>query len=164
MFTNLKRIIKSGSINFWRNSGVAMASMLVLTVTLLVIGSLYLGSAFLDSTLESIRERVDISVTLKTDAEEAAALALKKNLELLPEVKTVTYLSREKELADFRKRHQDNALLVQSLEEVGNPFGARLSILAADPAQYVVVALFVENFDERAGLIDQISFKNDIIA
>ncbi len=166
MLTNLKRVIRAGSINFWRNSAVAMASIFVLTVTLLVIGSLYLGSVFLNSTLESIRDRVDISVTFKTDTPETKVLALKKDLELLPEVREVTYASREQELADFRERHQDNALLIQSLEEVGNPFGSRLSILATDPAQYDSVARFLSNYNEQvasSGIIDQISFKKDII-
>lgn len=168
MFINLKRVIRSGSLNFWRNGSVALASILVLTTTLLVIGSLYLGSAFLTSTLASIRDRVDISVAFKTEAEESAVLALKKDLEQLPEVKTVTYSSREQELADFRKRHEDNALLIQSLEEVGNPFGARLSILAINPAQYDSISRFLSNYNENAGvtggIIDQISFKKDIIA
>ena len=64
MITHLK-VIRAGSINFWRNSAVAMTSIFVLTIYFLVIGSLYLGSAFLNSTLENIRDRVDISVTLK---------------------------------------------------------------------------------------------------
>ncbi|MDQ5957802.1 MAG: Cell division protein FtsX [Patescibacteria group bacterium] len=167
MLTNLKRVIRSGSLNFWRNGAVALASILVLTVTLLVIGSLYLGNTFLRSTLEDIRDRVDISVAFKTDAEESAVLSLKKDLEQLPEVKTVTYSSREQELADFRKRHEDNALLIQSLEEVGNPFGARLSVLAIDPAQYDSISRFLSNYNDNAGasgIIDQISFKKDIIA
>src|SRR3989344_1158667 len=166
MFTNLKRIIKSGSINFWRNSVVAIASIFVLTVTLLVIGSLYLGIVFLNSPLENIRDRVDISVTFKTEVAETEVLALQKDLELLPEVQAVTYTSREQELAAFRKRHEDNALLIKSLEELGNPFGARLSILASDPAQSDSVARFLSNYDQEAGLtgiIDQISFKKDII-
>ena len=166
--TNLKRIFKAGSISFWRNSAVAVASIFVLTVTLLVIGSLMLGSAFLNSSLSDLKERVDISVTFKLDASEGEVLALQKDLEILPEVKEVEYISRDKELADFKSRHQDNALLIQSLEEVGNPFGARLSVLATDPAQYDSISRFLQNYDEQktlssTGIIDQISFKKDII-
>lgn len=166
--TNLKRIFKAGSISFWRNSAVAVASIFVLTVTLLVIGSLMLGSAFLNSTLDNLKERVDISVTFKTDVPEQQVLELQADLELLPEVKEVVYISRDQELADFRSRHQDNALLIQSLEEVGNPFGARLSVLATDPAQYDSISRFLQNYDSGSslatgGIIDQISFKKDII-
>lgn len=164
---NIKRIIQAGFIGFWRSSYVSIASVLVLTVTLFVIGALMLSAAFLESTLTSIQERVDISVSFKLDAPEAEIKALQTSLELLPEVSQVTYTSREQELADFQVRHRDNSLLVQSLNEVGNPFGARLSILATDPSQYEVISRFLEknNQDSVLGepIIDQISFKRDII-
>ena len=164
---NIKRIIRAGFIGFWRSSYVSIASVLVLTVTLFVIGALMLSAAFLESTLTSIQERVDISVSFKLDAPESEIKALQTSLELLPEVSQVTYASREQELADFQARHRDNSLLVQSLNEVGNPFGARLSILATDPSQYEVIARFLEKNNQDSVLsepiIDQISFKRDIV-
>ena len=165
LLTTLKRIIKSGFVNFWRNRSVTIASVFVMCVTLFVIGSLILGGKFLNSTLDDIKNRVDISVTFKSDATEDSILAMKKSVELLPEVKSVTYTSRDKELEDFRARHQDNALLIQSLDEVGNPFGARVAILARDPAQYESVSKYLQsqNGGDGSGIIDQISFKKDII-
>lgn len=92
---------------------------------------------------------------------------MKKILEALPEVQTVVASSREKELSDFRIRHQDNALLVQSLEEVGNPFGARLNIQAKDPTQYENIVRFLGGENSSSGLnrsiIDQITYKKDIV-
>jgi cell division transport system permease protein len=56
---------------------------------------------------------------------------------------------------------------MQSIDEVGNPFGARLSILANDPSQYEAIARFLENYDDEFSnqqtIIDQISFKKDIV-
>lgn len=165
MTTTAKRIIRSGFVNFWRNRTVTAASVFVLSVTLFVIGALQLGAAFLNGTLDDIKNRVDISVTFKTDVAEESILALEKSLKLLPEVKEVVYSSRDQELENFRTRHQDNALLIQSLDEVGNPFGARISILANNPAQYESVARFLNTQNESVagGIIDQISFKKDII-
>ncbi len=167
LWISLKRIFKSGFINFWRNSIVAIASILVLTVTLFVIGSLILGTAFLNRTLENIQERVDISVSFRADAPERTILDLKSSLELLPEVRDVTYSSRDQELKAFKERHKDNALLMQSIDEVGNPFGARLSILANDPSQYEAIARFLNNYESESpnqqAIIDQISFKKDIV-
>jgi cell division transport system permease protein len=160
-----KRIIKAGFVNFWRNKAVAVASVFVMTVTLFVIGALMLSADFLEGTLDNIKNRVDISVTFQTDSTEDSILALKKSIEQLPEVKSVTYSSAEDELEAFQTRHADNALLIQSLEEVGNPFGARLSILAKDPSQYETVAKFLDNYNQTDGqnIVDQISFKKDII-
>lgn len=145
-----------------------MASVLTLTVTLFVIGSLLLGGAFLDSTLNNIQDKVDISVTFLPDAPEESVTALKESVALLPEVAAVEYISRDEELALFRERHKDNSLIIQSLEEVGNPFGARLNIKATDPTHYETIANFLGN---RAGegaastdrIIDNLSFKKDIV-
>lgn len=145
MLTNLKRIIKSGFINFWRSGVVSFASIVVLTVTLFVIGGLYLGQAFLSASLETIKEKVDISVSFQPYATEVEALAVKQQLELLSTVKSVTYSSREEELADFQKRNQDNALITESLKEVLNPLGARLNIKALDPSHYESIARSLEN-------------------
>lgn len=136
MLVNAKRIIKSGFINFWRSGVVSFSSVVVLTMTLFVIGGLYLGQAFLAASLETIKEKVDISISFQPYATEAEVFAFKKQLELLPTVKEVIYSSREEELTDFRKRNQNNALIMQSLEEVPNPLGARLNIKAIDPSHY----------------------------
>lgn len=167
IWTKTKRVFRSGFVGFWRNGVVSAASILVVTVTLVVIGSLLLASAYLNSTLNNLKSKVDISVSFKTDARESDVLSLKNTLATLPEIKNVDYLSRDQELADFKERHKDNALLVQSLDEVGNPFGARLNIMAKDPSQYDSIARFL---DPSAGdssfnrdIIDQVTYKKDIV-
>lgn len=165
--TNLKRVVKLGLVNFWRNGLVSVASVLAMTVTLFVIGAIYLGSNFLNSALGEVKNKVDISVSFKVDALEGDVLALKKELTLLPEVKEVVYSSPEEELAAFREKHKDNAVLIGSLDEVGNPFGARINIRAVDPTQYEKISKFLSRKnDPSAGgssLIDQISYKKDIV-
>lgn len=141
-----------------------MASILVMTVTLFVIGSLILAGAFLTASLEEVQSKVDISVSFKVDASLDEIKAMEKALTALPEVKEVAFSSREEELALFRERHKDNNLLLQSLDEVGNPFGARLNIKAVDPAQYESIATFLTNQDAAsAAIIDQVSFKKDVV-
>lgn len=166
LLTNLRRIAQAGFNNFWRTPVVSLASVLTLTVTLFVVGSLLLGSAFLDSTLKNIEDQVDISVTFTPDATESDVLAFKDSLSKLPEVSVVEYLSRDQELSSFRDRHKDNALIIQSLDEVGNPFGARLNIKSADPAHYETIAKFLDtqnSADLSKDIIDQISFKKDVV-
>ncbi|MBP9856004.1 MAG: ABC transporter permease [Candidatus Pacebacteria bacterium] len=166
IFVKARRVIQSGFNNFWRSPAVSLASVFTMLVTLFVIGALLLSNAFLNATLQTIQDQVDISVTFNPDAAETDVLALKESLTLLPEVTEVEYLSREQELASFRERHQDNSLIIQSLEEVGNPFGARLNIKAANPSQYETIAGFLEARGGEEGssqLIDKVSFKKDVV-
>ena len=149
------------------NGLVSFASVMSMSFTLFVVGGLFLANNFMNCALDEVKSKVDISISFKTDAPGGDIEALKNELALLSEVKEVIYSSRESELADFHERHKDNEILMQSLDEVGNPFGARLNILAVDPDQYDVITRFVENktSPELGGdqIIDQVSYKKNVV-
>ncbi|MES2223632.1 MAG: permease-like cell division protein FtsX [Patescibacteria group bacterium] len=135
-----------------------------MTMALLVIGSLLLTQALLHSTLDQIKNKVDINVYLVTSAEEDEILALKKQIESQPEVSEVTYSSREQELADFKTRHENDELTLQALDEIGdNPLGASLEIKAKDPSQYEGISTFLENQkkENSESIIDKINYSRN---
>jgi cell division transport system permease protein len=142
----IRRIVRSGLQGFVRNGFVTLASILVMTVTLFMIGaSLFLG-AVLDSTIVQLEEKVDINVYFVTSASEADILSLRSELQEFPEVRDVEYVSRQEVLEDFRTRHADEELTLQALEELGeNPFGAILNVQAEDTSQYETIATFLES-------------------
>jgi cell division transport system permease protein len=145
-WVGVKRVIQSGFVSFWRNKVVSLASVLVVTVTLFVIGSLLLTSVMLNSSLDALKDKVDINVYFKLNASETDIFALRDALKKLPEVKAVDYVSREKALEDFRAKHQDNSLIISSLEELGdNPLGASLSVRAFNPSDYESIASFLQS-------------------
>lgn len=160
--TTIKRIIKAGAINFYRNGWVSAASVLVMVLALFMIQSAIIANVLLTSTLAAVEEKVDVSVYFKLDAEEAEILNIQSSIEQLPEVAAVRYISREESLAEFRARHGENALISSSLEELGeNPFGAALNVRARTPSQYESVARFLEqgNF----AVIDKIDYRDNQI-
>ena len=164
IITNIKRVIKFGFVNFWRNGLVSFASVLVMTIALSVIASLLFGRAMLNSTLDIVKDKVDISVYFKTGASEEEILAMQKRIERLPEVSKVIYSSREEELIKFRDRHQNDELTLQALAEIGdNPLGASLNIKAKDPAQYEGVAQFLESEQEQSesSIIDKFNYNRN---
>jgi len=69
---------------------VSFSSVFVMTVTLIIIGSLLVSSAFLEDSLEQLKDKVDINVYFKVDAGEDEILTLKTQLETLPEVKNIS--------------------------------------------------------------------------
>ena len=145
VWIKIKRILKAGFINFWRNGWVSLATILIMVITLFSIGSLFFARAILGTMLSQIQDKVDISIYFKTNAPEEDILSLKDSISKLAEVKSVDYVSAEQALADFKERHKDNALITQSLEEIGeNPLGATLNVKAKEPSQYEVVAKFLE--------------------
>lgn len=170
LWTNTKRIIKSGFVSFWRNGVVSFASILVMTMTLFVLGSILFVNATLDASLNQIRDKVDINVYFITKAAEKDILAIKSSLETLPEVAFVEYVPREKALERFRARHENDQLTLQALDELGeNPLGANLNIKAKETSQYEGIAEFLQ--DENAlstvgetSIIDKVNYLQNKIA
>jgi len=161
--TTLKRIFVGGARNFTRSGLVSFATVLIMTVTLIIIGSLIFLSAILSHTLSAIEDKVDVNVYFVTDADESDILAAKTRLERLDEVALVTYTSREEAITEFRQRHQDDELTLEALDQLGdNPLGASLAIKATDPTQYETIVNFLSNdanvSPSGAPIIDHINY------
>ncbi|MCI0619587.1 ABC transporter permease [Candidatus Wolfebacteria bacterium] len=155
LWINTKRILKAGFVNFWRNGFVSFASVVVMVITLFVIGFVVFVGAILGSSLEQLQDKVDVNVYFLTDAPEEEIIALKGDLETLPEVARVEYVSREQALENFRARHENDELTLQALDELSeNPLGATLNIKAKETSQYESIARFLES-DNALGLQDQ---------
>lgn len=162
-FTNFRRVVRAGFFNFWRNGFVSLSSVLVMTVTLSVIGAIIFMGAILNSSLSEIKGKVGVNVYMVTSATEDETLALKADIESLPEVSLVTYISREEALANFKKQHENNEVTLQVLSELDeNPLGASLSVRAVDPSQYQTIANFIQekNVLSKSGLpiIDKVNY------
>ena len=115
LWTNTKRITRTGFYNFWRNGTVSLASVLVMMVTLFVIGFLVFGSAILNTSLSELRNKVDVNVTFIGSADEASILSLKHSLENLPSVSMVTYVSKDEALETFKARHANDQSILDAL-------------------------------------------------
>lgn len=149
--TLTRRIVTAGLRGFYRNRTVSLSSIFILTITLSIITAFYLFRAIFSYTLEQVTEKVDVRIYFTTDASEEQISDIKARLMGLPQVKSVTYTSREQALEDFREKHAGDQLTLQALDELGtNPFGASLSVVAKDTSQYQAIA---EQVKSGSGLL-----------
>jgi len=163
MWTTIKRVFTGGAKNFVRSGAVSFATVLIMTVTLVIVGSLIFLSAILSNTLASLQDKVDVNVYFVTEADERDIIAIQDRLETLPEVASVAYTSREERLEEFRTRYENDQLTLQALDELGNnPLGASLSIKAKDPSQYAGIVEFLSDdpsiSPEGGPIIDSINY------
>lgn len=159
----IRRVLASGGKNFARGGAVSVATVLIMTVTLGIIGSLIFLSALLSYTLDTIKDKVDVSVYFVTTATENQIMAVKDQLEKLPQVEGITYTSAEDNLAAFKTRHANDQLTLQALEELGgNPLDASLEIKAKDPSEYESIVNFLEASPTLssggASIVDRINY------
>lgn len=158
MFLTLKRIIKSGLINFWRNGWLSTATVLIMTISLLTWSGLFLSNVVLTSVLGVLSEKVDISVYFSLTAKEGDILAMKSRLEELEEVSKIEYVSSANALEIFKRRHEGDDILLKSVNELDdNPLEASLNILAKNSSQYAAVASFVDR-NEFKNIVSKINY------
>ena len=139
---------------------MSVATILVMVLTIFVVGSLIMFLVLLESTLQQVESKVDISVYFKTDAEQGDIKRLQNLLTSLPEVNTVKYISREEALAIFKERHKDNSLISSALDELAdNPLGASLRVQAKNPSQYESISKFLE--DGGFSFIDKVNYRQN---
>lgn len=162
-WTNVKRVVRSGFMSFWRNAFVTIASILVMTTTLFVLGLFIFLNAMLESSLQQIEQKVDVNVYFEVDATEQEILAVRDELLALPEVEDIEYVSRDEAIALFQERHAGDELILGALEELDeNPLGAYLNIQATDAANYDEIAEFIQSADltgaNGQSIIDNVNY------
>ena len=167
--TNIKRIAKTGFVNFCRNSIVSFSAILVMMVTLAAILSLMLSNVLLNSALVQIKNKIDVNVYVTTKASIDEIFKLKESIEILPEVEKVEYVSREQALVNFKERHRNDNLTLQALDELDeNPLGAILNIQAREISQYAGIATFLESeiilLENDGKIIEKVNYYDNKVA
>ncbi len=160
--TNLFRVLKYSWKNFSRNLWLSVATLFMMFVALAVVGGLFLFNASLNTFVAGLEDKVDVSVYFNKDAEESDILNIKSQLEDHNNVRFVQYTSRDEALDVFTSQHEDNEVLIESLNELDdNPLQASLNIKAHNPQQFSGVVSYIENLDNASATIDNINFKEN---
>ena len=163
MFVTLKRIIKSGFVNFTRGGLVSFAAVLVVTITLSVITGIILLQAVLYSSLDQIKNKVDVTIYFNVSAPETKIFELRDSLAKLPEVESITYTSAEEALKLFRDRHSGDYATIAALDEINsNPLGAYLNVKAKEISQYESIANFMKSdnalVEGSLNIVDKVNY------
>lgn len=164
----LKRIIKSGFVNFARSGVISWAAVLVVTITLSVITAIILLQAVLHFSLDQIKDKVDVTIYFNVNAEDSKIMSLKRSLENLPEVEKVSYISAAESLKLFRLRHQNDYPTIQALDEISdNPLGGYLNVKAREVSQYESIANFLNGDNALVlgsqSIIDKVNYHQNKI-
>lgn len=155
------RIIKTGFVNFWRNRWLSAAATLIMVVTLVIFSVLLLLFGVTKYSIESIRDRVDMSVYFKTGLAENKISQIRADLSKNPLVADVRYTTATQALENFRAAHKSDPLILQSLSELtDNPLPATLQIKAVNLESYPKVAESLQKGDYKES-IEKVNFEDN---
>lgn len=132
------RMCRYGINNFSRNLWLTIAATAVMTITLLIIFVTLVARQVLVDTVSTIRDRVDMSIYVRTDTTDDQAKAIKGEIEKLSSVRAVTYVSPSQARKDFADENKSDAQTLDALNEATNklPGTFRVNIVDInDPSQ-----------------------------
>lgn len=126
------RIVQAGLISFIRNATLAVAAMAVMVVTLTIVLFSLIANATFTNTIAQITDKIDISVFLNDDVTTEQKDKILRELRALPNVTSVTYLSKEQALQDYARQNAGNQSLISAASVSGNPIPATIRIKPLD--------------------------------
>ncbi|HEU4914027.1 MAG TPA: permease-like cell division protein FtsX [Candidatus Saccharimonadales bacterium] len=155
------RIIKTGIINFARNAWLAIAAMAVMVVTLTIVLFSLIANATFNNTIDQIRSKIDVSVYLKDDVDPPETQDLIADIKKLPNVESISYLSKEEVLQNYVKDNQGNTDLLSAVSQTDNPLPATIRIKPRDLNKLSDIKTYLSQKDVAALQSDEPSYSGD---
>lgn len=161
MFTTFYRLIKTGFTNFLRNGWLSLASTIIMTLTLITISIFLILNIVLTQGIQTIQDKIDISVYLSDSAKGSKVLDLQKDLSNNPDVKVVKYVSKDEAKQRYQEKFANNPQLKESLNDGGeNPLPASLEIKTYNPDKLSTLLPMFEQ-EKYKNMIRKVSYKEN---
>ena len=124
---------------FWRNAAMSIAATATMTLMLLLLSGFFIVQNGLLAGLQFVEQKVEVVADLRSAATDGEIEDLRLRIDALPEVREVTYVSREEALQRFRdaRAAQGEEDLTKYLD--ANPLHASLEVKLRDPADFAAV-------------------------
>jgi cell division transport system permease protein len=133
MAINPDYFIRETISSFRRNWVMSLVAVSIIYISLLLVGAFFLTSSVLNTIVTSFEAKVSVQVFVKDAALPADVTALQTSIQKMPNVKGITYITKEKALERFKERTKNSPQLVEQLR--GNPLPASIEVALVDPRE-----------------------------
>jgi cell division transport system permease protein len=125
---------------FWRNALMSIAATATMVLMLVLLAGFWIIQTGLLSALDFTEQKVEVTANVQLDATQSEIDGLQARIKAMPEVTTVTFVSKEEALARFQQSMKDQGRedLTQYIDE--NPFSASFEVKLVDPGMSQTVA------------------------
>lgn len=131
------RAIKFSFQDVFRNFWLSLVTVTILVLSLFIVNLLITVRVITESAIDSIRDKIDITLYMKSDSSETEVMDLKTKIEVLPLVKQVSYISQDEALSSFRQKNETNPEVLEALRELNkNPLTPTLVVKPKDVDRY----------------------------
>jgi len=159
-FITFSRILRTGTLNFFRNAWLSIAAVAVMIITLTIVLFSVITNAAFSNTVANITAKIDISVFLNDSAPQDRVNQLIANLHTLPNVQQVTYLSKDQALDQYKQQNAGNTQLLDAINQTDNPIPATIIVKPIDLNKIQDIENSI-NQQKYKPLIGQVSYNGD---
>ena len=144
------RVIKFSLQDIVRNVWLSIVTLIILVLALFSVNLLLTVKVISSATMAVVKEKIDVSLYLKPEAQESQIMALKAKISNLPQVKQVDYISKQTAIESFRAKHKNDPEILQALVELGkNPLSPSLIIKPKNVDEYDELITSLNKVDEE---------------
>ncbi len=138
---------------FWRNALMSLAATATMILMLVLLSMFWVLLTGLNAGLQYVEQKVEIVADLQDNAPMDQVQVLEAQIAAKPEVLSVTYVSRDQALADFRA-----TMAAQGREDLTsyldtNPLPASLEVHLKNPREYGDVA---DTLSAQTGIVTDV--------
>ncbi len=137
MLISLWRATKFSFQDIARNVWLSLVTIIILILAFFSVNLLLSVQVISRAAIDTVRDKIDVSLYLRTDAAESDILALRAQISAIENVREVVYISKQQALEDFQSKHQNNPDILEALRELDvNPLSPSLIIRPHDVNKY----------------------------
>lgn len=123
------RMCQYGVESFIRNSWLSVAATAVMTITLLIIFTTFVAQNILTDTIGDLRNKVDMSIYLKTETTDVEGENLIAELQKLSSVRSVTFISATAAREQIVESNKTDNNVLDAIKEATNKNPATLRVI-----------------------------------
>ncbi|MFC0273373.1 permease-like cell division protein FtsX [Metabacillus herbersteinensis] len=150
MFNTLGRHIRESLKSLARNAWMTFASVSAVTVTLILVGTFLVIMMNLNNFAANLEDDVEIRVHVDVTADQAGQNTLRQEIEKIPEVDSIAFSPKEKELESLIGSLGEEEGQAFQLFEQNNPLNDVFVVKTDDPRDTSMVAKQIEKIDDAA--------------
>jgi len=129
MISSIGYSLKQASKQIWRNKVMSIASMFSITAMLLILGLFFMLTVNVNMATEGIKDQFNtVEVYLLDETSDAQALKMENSIAAMEEVDSVTFISKDQAMIDFKERFGENSYLLDGLAENPLPNSLRVGL------------------------------------
>lgn len=154
----IRRHIREGFKNIYRNGWMTIASIGAVTMTLMLVGVFLALILNLNQMANKIEQDVEMKVFIELTADEEDIKTLAKEIEKIPGVDTIRFSSNTDELYDLVEGLGEEGHAWLLLED-DNPLNHAYIVRASDPKETERVANQIEGLSN----VEKVNFGKDVV-